>query len=169
MSVNLAELLSCCCDAAERAGAIIRAVHAERQQAGHGALGASLKDASCERSWATVADMRAQALIVAALRLEFPGINIVGEEDEEEAAGAAAAAAADAAAVDDDGTTLQSFGDIVALLNNDHHSRVISSIAKQRSSRNLLQQPNKQALSFMEPSMQRQVSWKVDNVPHVRT
>ena len=56
-----------------------------RQAAGHDALGASLKDASCERSWATVADMRAQVLIVDALRLTFPGITIVGEEDEDDA------------------------------------------------------------------------------------
>lgn len=84
-TIGLRELLSCCCDAADRACRVIRAVHKTRVEGGDAALGAALKDVTCERSWATIADMRAQHVIVHALTRDFPGVTIVGEEDEADA------------------------------------------------------------------------------------
>ncbi|KAK3249234.1 hypothetical protein CYMTET_41330 [Cymbomonas tetramitiformis] len=82
-TVPLAELLSTCSDACARACSEICAVQSRREAAG-GALAVSRKDADDPRSALTEADVAAQAAILGALRAEWPGLHIIGEEEENE-------------------------------------------------------------------------------------
>lgn len=90
--VKLTTLLSSCVDACERGCAEIRAVQAARDRGV--ALTVDLKAADDPRSALTEADTRAQAAIVGALRAQWPGLCIVGEEDDQQGAATGAAAAA---------------------------------------------------------------------------
>ena len=86
----LCRLVQHCAVLANLAGATIRAVQREREEAGEASLGASLKNPEDPRSFLTIADLRAQKVIVEGLRREFPGIVLVGEEDDNDnSAGAA--------------------------------------------------------------------------------
>eukprot|EP01062_Namystynia_karyoxenos_P062910 TRINITY_DN55764_c0_g1_i1.p1 TRINITY_DN55764_c0_g1~~TRINITY_DN55764_c0_g1_i1.p1 ORF type:complete len:376 (+),score=120.26 TRINITY_DN55764_c0_g1_i1:148-1128(+) len=73
--IDLSELLSASVHAAQLAGAVIRAVHRG------GALSTQYKDKSDPRTAMTVADTRAQALIVNSLLGRWGGLQIIGEED----------------------------------------------------------------------------------------
>ena len=79
--VVLPELLSTCIDAASRGCGEIRRVQKKRASSG-GSLDVTLKDETDARSALTEADVAAQKAIVDALRAEWPGLCIVGEEDE---------------------------------------------------------------------------------------
>eukprot|EP00755_Sulcionema_specki_P012848 Sspe_Gene.52419::Locus_29054_Transcript_1_1_Confidence_1.000_Length_1185::g.52419::m.52419/K01082/cysQ, MET22, BPNT1; 3'(2'), 5'-bisphosphate nucleotidase len=79
--VHLRELLSTLADAVQRAGGVIREVHAAGGNKG------ILKDAADPRTVLTEADTRAQRLIISAIRRMWPELSVVGEEDEEGDAG----------------------------------------------------------------------------------
>jgi 3'-phosphoadenosine 5'-phosphosulfate (PAPS) 3'-phosphatase len=81
--VSLVELLSTCVDACSRGCGEIRAVQQKRTSGGK--LNVALKDESDARSALTEADVAAQQAIVTALRAEWPGLIIIGEEDDESA------------------------------------------------------------------------------------
>eukprot|EP01051_Picozoa_sp_SAG22_P009567 SAG22_NODE_805_length_7096_cov_28.481206_7_plen_343_part_00 len=111
--VLLFRLLRSCVSLAQLAGETIRGVQRGREAATQPAAGpspspcqcpadalsASLKDPTDTRSYLTIADVRAQKVIVDGLRQSFPGLALVGEEDEAEldGSGSAAAALADSA------------------------------------------------------------------------
>ena len=78
--LNLRTLLSTCCDASARGCTEIRSVQ-ERRDAGY-ALSVGLKVIDDPRSALTEADAAAQQAIIGALRQEWPGLRIVGEEEE---------------------------------------------------------------------------------------
>ncbi|GBG30930.1 Inositol monophosphatase 3 [Hondaea fermentalgiana] len=79
----LEALVKRCVALAKDAGAVVRKVQAGREQGE--TLDASLKDPEDPRTYLTVADQRAQKVIVDGLRASFPQIEIIGEEDEDEA------------------------------------------------------------------------------------
>lgn len=79
----LGKLLKRCVELAREAGNVIRSVQADRE-AGK-PLDASLKDADDPRTYLTVADQRAQQVVVNGLRDTFgPNLQIIGEEDEDD-------------------------------------------------------------------------------------
>lgn len=78
----LCDIVGACVQLVKLAGGVIRAVQRDRESSGDVSLGANLKDASDDRSYLTVADVRAQKVIVEGLRAKFPGLALVGEEDE---------------------------------------------------------------------------------------
>eukprot|EP00177_Eucheuma_denticulatum_P001315 GFKZ01002388.1.p1 GENE.GFKZ01002388.1~~GFKZ01002388.1.p1 ORF type:complete len:809 (-),score=110.08 GFKZ01002388.1:420-2765(-) len=81
-TLDLSALLSVCIEAAHRASTVIREVQAARVDGTP--LSATYKDLSDPRSALTVADLRAQAVIVPFIRRHFPELAIIGEEDEAE-------------------------------------------------------------------------------------
>ena len=81
-ALQIGPLLSTCIDACQRGCVEIRAVQAQREQEGGGALQVELKDSGDARSALTEADGAAQRAIVGALRAEWgPSLRIIGEED----------------------------------------------------------------------------------------
>lgn len=82
-NVRLELLLRACVKLAKLACGVIRDVQCQREEQG-GKLHAELKDPEDPRTYLTVADRRAQRVILAGLRSEFPNLDIVGEEDEAE-------------------------------------------------------------------------------------
>ena len=90
LPVSLPELLSTCVDAASRGCKEIGRVHSNRIASG-GELSVALKDETDARSALTEADLAAQTAIVGALRAEWPGLRIVGEEDDDDSADSTAA------------------------------------------------------------------------------
>ena len=82
--IDLHALLSECCKLALLAGKVIQEVHRERVAGGNSVLGGHLKEDGDAKSVATIADIRAQRVIVTSLRRKFPGLCIVGEEEEDE-------------------------------------------------------------------------------------
>lgn len=80
--VDVGSLLGAAADAASRAVRVIRRVHAARVD-GVG-IGEGYKDAADPRSALTIADKRAQAVIVDGLARAFPGVAVVAEEEEDE-------------------------------------------------------------------------------------
>ena len=81
-SIEIKELLSLCCHAAAQAAVVLRSVHRSRLDAGEDILGAVLKDAHNDRSVATVADTRAQKVILSILLNHFPTLTVVAEEED---------------------------------------------------------------------------------------
>lgn len=81
-TLDLSALLSVCVEAAHRASIVIRQVQAAREDGTP--LSATCKDVSDPRSALTVADLRAQAVIVPLIRHHFPTVAIIGEEDDAE-------------------------------------------------------------------------------------
>jgi 3'-phosphoadenosine 5'-phosphosulfate (PAPS) 3'-phosphatase len=81
--VDVGALLGAATDAASRAVRVIRRVQEARE--GGATIGEEYKDVSDPRSALTIADKRAQAVIVEGLTRAFPGIVIVAEEDEDDA------------------------------------------------------------------------------------
>jgi 3'-phosphoadenosine 5'-phosphosulfate (PAPS) 3'-phosphatase len=81
--INLHSLVSECASLALLAGGVIRSVHTARLEGGNAVLNGHLKEEGDKKSVATVADVRAQRIIVDALRRKFPGVAIVGEEDDD--------------------------------------------------------------------------------------
>ena len=79
--VKLSSLLSTCVDACQRGCEQIRTVQSRRDLNG---LAVDLKEQGDPRSALTEADTAAQVAIVGALRAQWPGICVVGEEDEPE-------------------------------------------------------------------------------------
>lgn len=82
--VSVHALVTECSRLALIAGKVIQDVHNERITRGNSILNGYLKEEGDVRSVATVADIRAQRLIVASLKRKFPGICIVGEEDDDQ-------------------------------------------------------------------------------------
>ncbi|KAA8492835.1 3'(2'),5'-bisphosphate nucleotidase 1 [Porphyridium purpureum] len=82
----LVDVVRTCAYLAASAGAVIRDVQRRRDAGDALALGATLKDANDTRSYLTVADLRAQRVIVQGLRERFPWMQhqIVAEEDDAE-------------------------------------------------------------------------------------
>eukprot|EP00929_Paragymnodinium_shiwhaense_P049312 TRINITY_DN24880_c0_g1_i3.p1 TRINITY_DN24880_c0_g1~~TRINITY_DN24880_c0_g1_i3.p1 ORF type:complete len:842 (+),score=162.18 TRINITY_DN24880_c0_g1_i3:62-2587(+) len=101
--IALSEVLSTCVDACHKGCAQIRKVQKSRSEGG--SLAVSRKDDEDARSALTEADLAAQKAIVTALRAEWPGIRIIGEEDGNDAA----------AAVDDGGSVEQLRRDLCPL------------------------------------------------------
>lgn len=83
-SINLYNLIDECSKLALAAGKVIREVHGARLVEGNGVLNGHLKEDGDPKSVATVADIRAQRVIVSGLQAKFPGVCIVGEEDDSE-------------------------------------------------------------------------------------
>ena len=78
--IDLSTLITECSKLALHAGACIRKVHTERREFGQSILQGYNKETFDEKSVATVADLRAQRIIIQELRLLYPGLVIVGEE-----------------------------------------------------------------------------------------
>ena len=76
--VSLTKVLSTCVDAARLGCNEIRAVQQRRQA--QEAIAVKMKDENDSRSALTEADLAAQEAIVTALRLSWPGLNIIGED-----------------------------------------------------------------------------------------
>lgn len=79
-TVNIAELLAACVDAAERACVTIKEVHQQRLRGEQG-IEVSRKKEDDPRSALTIADQQAQDVVVGNLIREFPGIHIIAEEE----------------------------------------------------------------------------------------
>lgn len=78
--IDIHELLSACVSLSHAACGVIRDVQRSREKGE--SIGAAMKDPTDSKSYLTVADKRAQQLIVDALLEEWPGLPIVAEEDE---------------------------------------------------------------------------------------
>lgn len=81
--ISLYILLRECCSLALQAGAVIRQVHAARLAGGNAVLAGHLKEEGDCKSVATIADIRAQRVIVNELKRKFPTVAIVGEEEDD--------------------------------------------------------------------------------------
>jgi 3'(2'), 5'-bisphosphate nucleotidase len=97
MTVDIQHLVGACIALAERAGTVIRGVHSQ------GVTGMSKDNSGGSRvrrrasidkmlpaDALTIADGRAQDLIISSLRERWPRLNLIGEEDDEVQAGGAA-------------------------------------------------------------------------------
>jgi len=78
----LEDVVSVCGFLAAQAGEVIRAVHRRREDGGY--IATQMKDPNDSRTYLTVADQRAQHVIISGIRRKWPNIMIVGEEDEED-------------------------------------------------------------------------------------
>ena len=84
MSISLSSLLTLSIQLSLSASLVLQSVHASRAKEGNGVLQATLKEEGEAKSVATVADVRAQRVIVAGLREAFPTIAITGEEPDDD-------------------------------------------------------------------------------------
>ena len=81
--ISLCALLLECSSLALQAGVVIRQVHEARLARGNAVLDGHLKEEGDCKSVATIADIRAQRVIVNELRKKFPNVSIVGEEEDD--------------------------------------------------------------------------------------
>lgn len=79
--VDLGQLLAACVSAVRRSCRVIREVQLEREAGG--TIQEAYKDDANPRSAVTIADLRAQSVIVNPLLKQFPGLKIVAEEDQD--------------------------------------------------------------------------------------
>ena len=82
--VDLAELLAICVTLARRACGVLQAVQKQRDH--DGTLAAELKDPNDTRTYVTIADLQAQALIISGLRSRYgTSLAVIGKEASTEA------------------------------------------------------------------------------------
>jgi len=85
--LDFRQLMSACVHLSRVAGRVIREAHREGQLGAHNKRNESDQQEACQMEASevlTIADLRAQHVIVSNIRAMFPGIRLVGEEDEED-------------------------------------------------------------------------------------